>query len=124
MSEQTEIWEEDADTYDEDLEFIQLNVGDTLQGIVIEIIPSKKYVGRNTYKIQTKESEQPTLLFGTSMLDRKLQEREAGDEIKIIREADIPTDKGNPLQVYKTFHRKAVQELTKKTDGGIFGSGL
>jgi len=124
MIEQEEKWEEDEDTYDEDLEFVQLDVGDTIQGVIMEVIPSKKFVGRNTYKIQTKESKQPILLFGTSMLDRKLQERVPGDEVKIIRESDIPTDKGNPLQVYKTFHRKAVQEQTKKADGGIFGSGL
>lgn len=121
MSEQTEIWEQDEETYDEELEFIKLEVGDSMQGIIVEVIPSKRFVGRNTYKIQEKEKEKPTLLFGTSMLDRKLCGRESGDEVKIVREEDLPSDKGNPLQVYITYHKKKVQQETKKAEGGIFG---
>lgn len=123
MEEQNKIWEEDEDTYDEELEFTRIVVGEAIQGIVIEVIPSKKYIGRNIYKIQEKEKEQATLIFGTSMMDRKLGGRRPGDEIRIIRDEDQPSDKGNPLQVYRTFHRSAVQEQTKKTTGGIFGEG-
>ena len=123
---QEEEWIEDEDTYDEDAEFVDLNVGDTITGVILDIYPSKRFEGRKIYKIQEKDKDHPSLLFGTSMLDRKLAERKTGDVIKILREADQPSDKGNPLQVYRTFYKpgkQKQQQPAKQTDGkkSVFG---
>jgi len=114
---QEEEWIEDEDTYDEDAEFINLEVGDSIEGIIVDIYPSKKFEGRKIYKIQEQGKDHPSLIFGTSMLDRKLSARAAGDEIRIIRENDQPSDKGNPLQVYQTYHKKAAAQTKQQTTG-------
>ena len=55
----------------------------------------KKYESYNTIGLNS-----------TTNLDFKMKHKEPGEKIKILHDKDQPTDKGNPLQIYRVFHMK------------------
>jgi len=91
---------------DENAEVIKLKVGESVQGEIIDIIDSKKWPGRRIYKIQDDDGEKVKVILGTVMLDRLMAPKATGDLVKILRTQDQPSEKGNPLQTYKTFKIK------------------
>ncbi len=92
--------------YEDDADVIKLKVGDSIQGLLIDVWKSKKFPGRNCYKIKTGDDDREKILLGTTVLDGAMKTKEIGEEVKIIRVDDVPSDKGNPTQIYRTFHRK------------------
>jgi hypothetical protein len=91
---------------DEDAEVIKLQVNENIEGELIDIIASTKWKGRNIYKIKEKDNDTIKVLLGTTILDRQMMNKSIGDQVKIDRIQDQPTDKGNPLQMYKTYSQK------------------
>jgi len=103
------LWEEDEEPkpdYDDDADVIKLEIGETIEGIVTDIWESKKFVGRNCYKIKPLDDDREKILLGTTVLDSAMKSKVVGDEVKIIRKDDVPSDKFNPTQIYRTFHKK------------------
>ena len=118
MTEEQE-WVEVEDNFDDGAEFKKLEIGQTMQGILEEVKPSVKYPDKNVYRIKEKEEDLSTKIFGTSILDTKMAEAEVGDIVKIVREEDIPRDRGNDLQTYRVFllkNKKKEQETEKADD--------
>ena len=104
-----EEWIEDTENEhdDEEVEFIKLNEGETIEGILLDKITSTKRYNKETnyYKIKTKDSDILKMLRGTTVLDRKMQPRQIGEPIRIERLPDQQTDNGITYQVYKTYHK-------------------
>ena len=82
-------------------EIKKLEINETIVGLLIDKKPSKKYEGKNIYKIQTKKEEIPKVLIGTTILDDLLGQVEIGSEVRIKRVNDLPSEKANPLQDYE-----------------------
>jgi len=102
-------WKEDDEVPfpdDENSEVIKLQPGESVEGFLNEIVPSVKWKGRNIYKIQEKNNDIIKVVLGTTQLDRQMSTKSIGDLVRIKRMADKPTDKGNPLQMYKTYSQK------------------
>lgn len=97
-------WERDEDVSD-DAEVIKLEIGDSIEGILLEKKPSDIF--GMVYKIKTKESELPKIICGTTILNKRMGPREVGEEIRILRIADVKTSKGRFAHQYDTFHKKA-----------------
>ena len=109
-----EEWIEDTEEQhdDEEVEFIKLNEGETIEGILLDKITSTKRYNKETnyYKIKTKDNPTLQMLRGTTVLDRKMQPRQIGEPIKIERQPDQKTDQGITYQVYKTYHKTPTEE--------------
>ena len=102
-------WQEDPQVPfpdDEKSEVIKLQVNEQIEGELVDIVPSTSWKGRNIYKIDDGDGIIKVIL-GTTMLDRQMSLKSIGDWVKIKRIMDKPTDKGNPLQQYITYSRKA-----------------
>jgi len=97
------VWEEDE--YENDAEVIKLQVGESIEGLLIDKYPSAKY-NTYVYKIKTLDDEIPKILLGTTILDKKMANKEIGDQVKIERLPDVPSSKGKPVQQWKTYHPK------------------
>jgi len=99
------LWDEDPPVPfegDENAEVVKLQPGQSVEGEIVDIIDSRRWPGRRIYKIQG-EGDKVSVVLGTTMLDRLMIKKIVGDKVKIQRLADRPTDKGNPLQIYKTY---------------------
>lgn len=109
---QTEESVSDNEPYNEDKweevsegEVVKLKVGESIEGTLISVEHSNRY-NSGIYKIKANGSDVPKVLVGTKMLDRKMKTIDIDTEIKILREPDVATDKGNPMHVYKVFTPK------------------
>jgi hypothetical protein len=101
-------WQEDEPVSfpdDENSEVLKLQVSESISGKIIDIIASTSWKGRSIYKIDD-GTDVTKVLLGTTVLDRLMSNKNIGDWVKIERILDKPTDKGNPLQQYKTYSRK------------------
>ena len=117
MAKTIEEWIEDTEEQhdDEEVEFIKLNEGDSIEGILLDKITSTKRYNKETlyYKIKTKDNPVLQMLRGTTVLDRKMQPRQIGEPIKIERQPDQKTDQGITYQVYKTYHKPETAEANQ-----------
>lgn len=95
-------WERDMP--EEDGEVIKMEVGKSIEGLLIDKFKSIKY-STFVYKIKTKEGKLLVLL-GSTILDKMMQKRELGEEVKITRMEDQQSQTGRTYQVYETFHKK------------------
>lgn len=102
--ESTGDWEKDEDVSD-DAEVIKLEIGDSIEGILLEKKPSDIF--GMVYKIKTRDSELPKIICGTTILNKRMGPREVGEEVRILRIADVKTSKGRFAHQYDTFHKKA-----------------
>ena len=102
-------WEQDE--YMDDAEVIKLQVGESIEGLLVDKYPSKKY-DVQIYKIKVKDDDLSKIVLGTTILDKMMKNKEVGEPVKIERLEDKPSDKGNPIQNWKTYHKKENQ--TKK----------
>ena len=84
----------------------KIKVGEPLEGILQEKYPSKKYEGKYIYRIKPSDGGKIKVLIGTRNLDKVMAAKKVGCAIKIERLEDTPSDKGNPLQNYKTYSPK------------------
>jgi len=87
-----------------DGEVIKLQVGEFIQGILLDRFPSVKFKGKNIYKIKSKDDPVVKVLVGTTMLDKVLSAYEVNDLVLIKRLEDIRSDNPNDMQQYVTYH--------------------
>lgn len=92
--------------YDDDAEVKKLEVGEHIEGILVDKWESKRFAGRTNYRISIKGEDLDKIIVGTTVLDRCMEKAKLGDEVKIIRDEDVKSDKGNPTQIYRVFFRE------------------
>lgn len=97
----TKKWIEDE--YVDDAEVVKLQVGEGIEGLLIDKYPSSKY-NAQIYKIQVKGDELQKILVGTTILDKMMKNKVVGDPVRIERLEDGKSTKGKPLQNWKTYH--------------------
>lgn len=99
------VWKEDPEIpfSDEAAEVIKLQVGESVEGVLTDVLESVKWPGKKIYKIKAKNDDVLKVLVGTTNLDRVLSMKKVGDLVKIERKEDVPRKTGNPLQIYKTY---------------------
>jgi hypothetical protein len=94
---------------DENSEVVKPKIGEKIKGRLVEKLASKRWPGRIIYKIQDPDDNKIKVMLGTTILDRLMSVKDVGDDIIIERLSDIPTEKGNPLQNWKTYSKKKKQ---------------
>ena len=94
-------WVEDE--YDTDAEVIKLQVGEGVEGLLLDKYPSSKWKAQ-IYKIQVKDDDIPKIVVGTTILDKMMKNKELNEPVRIERLEDKPSQKGNPVQHWKTYH--------------------
>jgi hypothetical protein len=87
-----------------DGEVIKLQVGEFIQGLLLDRFPSKKFKGKMIYKIKQRDDPVVKVLVGTTMLDKVLSAYEVNDLVLVKRLEDIHSDNPNDMQQYITFH--------------------
>jgi hypothetical protein len=87
-----------------DGEVVKLQVGEFIQGILLDRFDSVKFKGKKIYKIKTKDDPVVKVLVGTTMLDKVLSSYEVNDLVLVKRLEDIHSDNPNDMQQYITFH--------------------
>lgn len=99
-------WIEDEEDKDE-REIIKLDVGESIEGILMDKFDFQDNFGNINwgYIIKTNKTDEPKLLFGTTVLNRKMLNRQIGEAILIERLQDQKSKKGKPTQIYKTYHK-------------------
>ena len=99
------VWKEDPEQSfsDEAAEVVKLQVGESVEGVLTDVLESVKWPGKKIYKIKVKDDDVLKVLVGTTNLDRLMSTKKVGDLVKIERKEDVPRKTGNPLQIYKTY---------------------
>jgi hypothetical protein len=87
-----------------DGEVIKLQVGEFIQGVLLDKFPSVKFKGKKIYKIKQKDDPIVKILVGTTMLDKVLSPYEVNDLVLVKRLEDIHSDNPNDMQQYVTYH--------------------
>jgi len=114
---QEEEWNEVEDT-----EFKKLEIGESITGVLLRVEQSTKYESKSIYTIHEQGADESVKIFGTTILDRKMDRVPLGSLVKIVREDNEPSDKGNPLQMYKVFWKQMKAETTTKSkEKSVFG---
>jgi len=85
-----------------DGQVVKLEIGESIEGILIHASVSEKY-NIGIYKIESNDDEIPNIILGTKMLDRKMANVDIGTNVKIIRNPDKPTDKGQAMHVFRVY---------------------
>ena len=96
-------WVEDEMVFDDDGEVVKLQVGESIEGLLIDVKDSTKY-NTKIYKVKVKDDDVPKVILGTTILDKLMNGKEIGKPIRIERLGDGPVTKGKPLQNWKTYH--------------------
>jgi len=97
-----EEWVKD-ETYEEEGEVIKLNVGESIEGLLVDKFPSTKY-NTSIYKIKDKDDEKIKIIIGTTILDKLMQPKEIGELVKIKRLEDGKSQRGVEFQNWETYH--------------------
>lgn len=84
--------------------------GDIIEGLYIEKEESKKFEGNYVYHIHQNNRDNATIVFGTTVLDRLMQNVHIGSEVRITRLSDKSSDKGNPLKMFEVHVKKKVSD--------------
>ena len=97
-------WEKD-EAQDDDAEVVKLEVGQSIEGILMDKFNSVRY-GCGIYKLKVKEKDKLQIILGTTLLDKMLEKREITELVKIKRLEDQKSGTGRTYQVYDVFHKK------------------
>ena len=92
-----------ADEYDDNAEVIKLQIGESIEGLLLDKYPSSKW-NAQIYKIQVKGDKVPKIIVGTTILDKMMKNKEISEPVKIERLEDKPNKKGQLVQHWKTYH--------------------
>lgn len=96
-------WIKDSDDqYEDDADVVKLEVGESIEGILVEKKPSGLF--GHVYKIKVKNDDRYKIICGTTVLNTKMANKEEGDEILIERVKDAKNQAGRSYQVYETYH--------------------
>lgn len=95
-------WVKD-ETFDDEGEVVKLKVGESIQGLLVDKFPSTKY-NTSIYKIKDKDDDKVKIIIGTTILDKLMQPKEIGEEVKIKRLEDGKSQRGVEFQNWETYH--------------------
>jgi len=84
-------------------EFVKLEIGESIEGVLIAKYPAKKWENRNVYRIKEFKTNKIKVLIGTTLLDMAMSDKKKGDVIKIERIEDIASGKEKPCHNFKIF---------------------
>lgn len=84
-------------------EIIKLEIGESIEGILIAKFKSKKWENRYVYRIKPFNSNEIKILIGTTLLDQAMSDKIIGKPIKIKRIEDIDSGKEHPCHNFKTY---------------------
>jgi len=93
-------WEKDEE---EEAEVVKLNVGDSIEGILLDKIESKKYECM-CYKIKKHDDPVPKVVLSTTVLQKMMEAKEIGDLVRIVRIEDGTNQAGQKYSRWETYH--------------------
>ena len=88
-------------TEQSDGEVVKLEIGEIIEGLLIDKSTSSKYNDCGIYKLQVNNDSIPKVILGSRQLDRLMAPIEIGKQVKILFLGKEPTDKGQSMNVYK-----------------------
>jgi len=91
------------DQPEEDAEVVKLDIGESIQGLLVDKFHSGKY-DAGIYKIKSKDCDKIQIVLGTTILDKLMIPKIVGDEVKIKRLEDSVNPKGQSYQNWETYH--------------------
>lgn len=80
-------------------------VGDTIEGKFVAVHQGQKYPDNQIYEIETPKAQIVTV-FGTTILNQKMQKVEIGSYVRIIYKGGIPTKRGKDAKDFAVFVQK------------------
>ena len=97
-------WIQDKD-YTEYAEQIELEVGESVEGLLLDKFDFIGMFGNKNwgYIIQVKDKNHPVLLFGSTILNNKMSNKELNTEIGIERLPDKKKKDGTPYKFYNVY---------------------
>jgi len=95
-------WEKD---HDEEAEVVKLEVGDSIEGLYLDKIESKKYECM-CYKIKEHDNPIPKVILSTTVLEKMMESKSIGDLVKIKRIEDGTNQAGQKYSRWETYHVK------------------
>ena len=104
-------WEKDKE--EDEAEVIKLNVGESIEGLLVDKIESKKYECM-CYKIKVHDDPVPKIVLSTTVLEKMMASKDIGDLVKIERIEDGKNQAGQNYSRWETYHAKLSD--TKKED--------
>lgn len=87
----------------EDAEVVKLEIGECIQGLLVDKFDSVRY-NAGIYKIKDKDDKKIKVIIGTTILDKLMKPKEIGEEVKIKRLEDGKARSGVVFQNYETYH--------------------
>lgn len=99
----------EADGYEEDptSEILKLEVGEHVELELLDIQPYEQNgKTKHRYTIKDLDDDIEKTLFGTTMLDQLLNQKEIGDQFMLLRIEDKDVGRPQPMKQYRTFSKK------------------
>ena len=88
-------------------EIIKLEVGEHVELELVDVQPYEQNgKTKNRYKVKDLNDDAEKTLFGTTMLDQLLSQKEIGDTFKLLRIEDKDVGRPQPMKQYRTFSKK------------------
>ena len=97
-------WVKDEEDYEDDADVVKLDVGESIEGILVEIKESSIF--GKIYKLKVKDDERYKIVCGTTVLNTKMGNKQTGDEVLIERVEDKKNQTGRTYQDYITYSRE------------------
>ena len=89
---------------DKDGEVKKLNVGEHVQGLLIDKEYSDKY-SAGIYKIKSKDNDVPIVILGSTVLDKKMKLHNTGEILIIQRAADSLNQKSQVVHNWNVYSK-------------------
>lgn len=105
-------WEKDEE---ENAEVIKLEVGDIIEGLLLDKTESKKYECM-CYKIQVHNDPLPKIVLSTTILEKMMVAKNIGDLVKIVRLEDGINQAGQIYNRWETYHARFPDMKPKKIE--------
>ena len=97
-------WVEDEETFEDDADVIKLEIDQSITGILTEKKPSDTF--GYIYKIKVKDDERLKIICGTTVLNKKMVNKQEGSEIMIERVKNEKNKKGREYHNFKVYHNE------------------
>lgn len=96
-------WVKDEHQMDDDADVVKLQVGEIIQGLLVDKYRSTKY-NAGIYKIKVKDDERLKIILGTTVLDKIMEPKQLNEPVMIKRLPDGKTQSGRCYQNWETYH--------------------
>ena len=86
-----------------DGEVVKLELGESITGTLKDKSISTKYDDCYIYKFEVDDDPVPKVILGSKQLDRLMVTVDVGQIVKILFEGTRPSDKGQPMKIFKVW---------------------